>query len=137
MRQLILHRGLVLLAGLILCLHTVFPHVHGSDGNVVASVVVKEKPAEDRTFLDVLFELVTADLGEEHLEHFTQTDGNGVVVVLALPPAITPAVPAFLSAHKPESDQTIFQPIIVYHPLLPEEEALARQRPLRGPPSVG
>lgn len=137
MRQLTIHRGLVLLAGLILCLHTVFPHVHGPDGDVVATVVAKEKPAEDRTFLDVLFELVTADLGEEHLEHFTQSDGNAVVVVLALPPAVTPPEQTFLSADQQVGNQIIFQPLIAYHPLLPEEEALVRQRPLRGPPFVG
>lgn len=125
-----------MLAGLILSLHTVFPHVHAPHGEQGEVVVFAEQPDTERSLLEVLYELVTADLGEEHLEHFAPADVDGALV-LSIPPAIPLA--RLLSSVRDQvvAPQKDLQEIIAYHPLLPDEAAFIRQRPLRGPPTAG
>ncbi len=131
------HRGLVFLAGLMLCLHSIFPHVHAPHGDDGAVVVFAEHSGARPSFFEVLVDLVTADLGEEHLEHLAATDVD--LDLSPLLPASTMLWPAgfpFGDASQP-GPQNVIQEILAYHPLLPEDEVFARQRPLRGPPSVG
>ena len=137
MRHLMLHRGLVLLAGFILSLHTIFPHVHAPDGNETTTVVFSEASAEARSLLDVLYDLVTADLGEEHLENFTPANSDGTTVVLALPPAYLPPATPLFSGNLLTENQNKTREVIPPHLLLPDEVDLVRQCPLRGPPAVG
>lgn len=137
MRHLILHRGLVLLAGFILCLHTIFPHVHVGEGSETEVAVFSEESAETRSLLDVLYELVTADLGEEHLENFTPASSEVAMVVLVLPPALLPLTPWSYPGHLLVANESHTKEVIALPPLLPEEADLVRQCPLRGPPAVG
>lgn len=134
MRHLMLHRGLVLLAGFILCLHTVFPHVHAPHGAEEA-LVFAEKPSNERSFLDVLYDLVTADLGEEHLEHFTPADSDANLSALALSPTAPLGSYFFTAADQSIPPHQHRKQILTYHPLLPDDEMSILDRPLRGPPA--
>lgn len=65
------HRGLLLLAGLLLSLHSLVPHVHGSVRNVPGQLTLNNtlSPSQDlQSFLQDFF--AETDLGEDHLEHF-------------------------------------------------------------------
>ncbi len=78
-------RSCLLLAGLILCLHTVVPHVHGEQAGVTG---------QPYGLVDILKDLLGSDLGEDHLEHFSsgQDLDLSVDVVAALPPFAQPVL---------------------------------------------
>lgn len=72
MKATFFHRGFLLLAGLLLCLHSLVPHVHGPVRNSSGEETVESIPSSDGTLLGLLQDFVTdTDLGEDHLEHFS------------------------------------------------------------------
>lgn len=65
-----LYKGLLLLPGLLLTLHTLVPHVHGGE-SVSSSIPAADVPGErSLSVKDLLGKLIESDLGEDHLEHF-------------------------------------------------------------------
>lgn len=65
-----LRQGLLLLAGLLLTIHTVVPHVHGSPFSDASVPMAIQPPPALTGWLGILGDLVSGDMGEEHLEHF-------------------------------------------------------------------
>jgi hypothetical protein len=137
MRNQFFHRGLVLIAGFIFCLHTIYPHVHSSDG-VEEELSFTQATTDARSLLDLLCSLVEADLGEEHLEHFTASDLDASSLVVAVPSVVIhPPVTFYLPVVAPAADQIKGLRVVNDHPLLPDDKFLLCQRPLRGPPFYG
>ncbi|MFK8163965.1 MAG: hypothetical protein AB8H12_16080 [Lewinella sp.] len=127
------HRGLVMLAGLLLCLHTAIPHVHG----VVHS---NEQPIEisgnsscvDAGLLHLIKDLLSSDLGEDHLENFTPdfTKDHSILALLA-PTTIT----AFFPNHYLVLPSvTSAQQVASYLADLPPDDPIVGLEPSRGPP---
>lgn len=65
------HRGLLLLAGLLLSLHSMVPHVHGSVRNVSGQLTLNNTLSPSQGLQGFLQDFFSeTDLGEDHLEHF-------------------------------------------------------------------
>ncbi|WP_273445072.1 hypothetical protein [Neolewinella agarilytica] len=89
------HTTLLLLAGLLLSLHSVVPHVHGLPCGKPGEVTAGHIPASGGDLLGLLQDFFTnTDLGEDHLEHFSAD--HDVTLDLAftatLPPATLPHI---------------------------------------------
>lgn len=95
MKATLFHRGLLLLAGLLLSLHALVPHVHGYDQPGSVELRTETNSEGTTNLLSFLQDFFTdTDLGEDHLEHFS-TDHNinlDLQVPAVLPPAVWPAI---------------------------------------------
>lgn len=98
------HRGLLLVAGLLLSLHSLVPHVHADHCLGSGEITAKEIPASENGLLSLLQALFTSsDLGEDHLEHFA-ADHDSVLdldIIASLPPALSPVLAFFPYAAQP------------------------------------
>ncbi len=90
MRSLLLHRGIIFLAGILLCLHTLLPHVHANFTAGTDALSMGTRPEVNHSLLDLLSGLVEGDLGQEHLENFTQGKADLEVVKTIIAPAAAP-----------------------------------------------
>lgn len=89
------HRGLLTLAGLLLSLHSLVPHVHGEQLLAVNGTSINHIPGQSVDLFGLLQDLfANSDLGEDHLEHFSLDHDASVdlELVVFLPPAILPPV---------------------------------------------
>lgn len=127
-------RGLLLLSGLILLVHTLVPHVHGPHFLASGQTILAETPASP-SWLDVLAGLVDTDMGEEHLEHFSPE--KNVDYTLAAPAfvpgqAVAPYAELFFCALETSGGRTGFS----RSPVPQIEEVYLRRIAPRGPPPV-
>jgi len=133
MQRSLFHRGLVMLAGLLLCLHTVIPHVHGE-------LHPSQQPLEisgntscvDAGILYLIKDLLSSDLGEDHLENFTPDFTKDLSIVAFLAPAIMTTV--FPNHHPIVPSVTSAQQVASYLADLPPDDPVVGQEPSRGPP---
>lgn len=127
-------RGLLLLSGLILTLHTLVPHVHGAQQHSLPeTAALTPAPVNANSWLSFLADLVDADMGEDHLENFSPEKSLDLELPISVVPATIP--PALFAERYLYSTDTA---------LLPEEqpsvpapfltEAHLRRIALRGPP---
>ncbi|WP_020567365.1 hypothetical protein [Neolewinella persica] len=89
------HRALLLLAGLLLSLHSLVPHVHSGHSDSSGEVSAEIIPGTNGDLLGLLQNFFTnTDLGEDHLEHFS-SDNHATLdleVIALLPPADLPTI---------------------------------------------
>jgi|AntRauTorckE5430_2_1112549.scaffolds.fasta_scaffold00957_5 hypothetical protein len=128
-------RGLLLLSGLILMAHTLVPHVHGPQAFMPAATSIDQAQQTPSGWLDVLTDLVDADMGEDHLEHFSPEKTVDFVLLL---PNIVPALPSALFAERfflqPEAAT---ERITRHYATGPElKDVHLRAIALRGPPAM-
>ncbi len=76
-RKPVIDRILLLCAALLLCLHTLVPHVHHHDGEGAG------EPDDNPAWLVLLKNVVGADIGTQHLQHFSTADADPEVLLLA------------------------------------------------------
>lgn len=89
------HRTFLFLAGLLLSLHSLVPHVHGSSYAAPGETVALQAPSLNSDWLALLQDFFTeSDLGEDHLEHFSpgQDLAYDLGIVSLLPPTALPAI---------------------------------------------
>jgi|GEM_PF-3138290 len=90
------HRGLLLLAGLLLSLHSFVPHVHGDHPGDSGQETAKNTPPPQPDLLTLLQNIFTdTDLGEDHLEHFAADHDTTLdleISALRPPAALPPAI---------------------------------------------
>lgn len=100
------HSTLLLLAGLLLSLHSVVPHVHGIPCSSPGEVTTNNTSAPKGDILSLLQDFFTnTDLGEDHLEHFSAD--HDVTLDLAITATIPPtAFPAIVSVARKEPTVT-------------------------------
>lgn len=132
MRTLLLHRGIILLAGLLLSLHTLLPHVHVSQSGQLSTISFGERSPSSRGLFDLLSGLVHGDLGQEHLENFTKDQSDLGIVKADLVTASAIFVAQPLVSNKEWSSQFL----VSQESLPPIDAGLSLQHPLRGPPNL-
>ncbi len=128
------HRFPVLLAGFLLCLHTVVPHVHQlrlTAGQRIERCDVL-LPVNGQ-WLGLLRGVIGADMGQGHLEHLSVDRAEATLPVapaeaLALARQL-PEWPPF-----PPMAQRLLRLSPTSHPKWPPEGDYCRATPLRGPP---
>lgn len=122
-----------MLAGLLLCLHTAIPHVHGTLHSNSQSVEISDKSScVEEGVLHLLKDLLSSDLGEDHLENFTpdlQKDLNGTTyispaVLLAPFPVLNHVLAEITSARQAAT----------YLASLPPDDPVINAGLSRGPP---
>lgn len=127
-------RGLLLLSGLILTVHTLVPHVHSAHFVSPGETSISQTQDGPTDWLDILTDLVDADMGEDHLEYFSPEKTVDLVLVV---PTIIPTLPPALFA-----ERFLFQPqtaVRVEQDPAPGpklKEVFLRQVALRGPPAM-
>lgn len=126
-------RGLLLLAGLILTIHTLVPHVHGAHFITPGETSTSTNHETPFGWLDLLTDLVDADMGEDHLENFSPEKTIDFTLVV---PTFLPTLPSALFA-----ERFLFQPETAVRveqapsPSPQIKEVFLRQVALRGPPA--
>lgn len=126
-------RGLLLLSGLILTVHTLVPHVHGPQHVSTGEVSIGSDQEKATGWLAMLTDLVDVDMGEDHLEHFSPEKALDFV---GLVPNIVPIQSGMFF-----SDRYLLQPETALLkveqeriPRLKARDVYLHQVPLRGPP---
>lgn len=127
-------RGLLLLSGLMLVVHTLVPHVHGAHFLSSGETRVGSSEEGQNDWLAVLTDLVDAEMGEDHLEHFSpEKTVDFALVVTTFVPTLPPAL---------FTERFLFQPttaVLVDQAPAPcpkIKEIFLLQAVLRGPPRV-
>ena len=95
MRIIIIHRTFLLLAGLLLSLHSLVPHIHGSEDVTEVTVKTTGTLDENGNWLNFLQDFFTqTDMGEDHLEHFSpgQDLSLELDLIASVPPVILPTI---------------------------------------------
>lgn len=128
-------RGLLLLSGLILTVHTLVPHVHGVQHVSTSETGIGADKEKSTDWLALLTDLVDAEMGEDHLEHFSP---QKTLDFVELVPGIVPVLSSAFFA-----DRYLLQPETAVLKVEPERSAwlktkdvFLRQFPLRGPPAM-
>lgn len=134
MRQRNFHRFCILLAGLLLSLHTLVPHMHLAGRAAVADLSL-ETPAQDAgNIFGFLQTLVGSNLGQGHLEHFVQDHELPGTSTEIAPAAAPPVLP--LANFAPYSLPVALRRQRVFlHHLFPPDGRFDAPTALRGPPA--
>ena len=134
MQRNLLHHGIVLLAGLLLCLHTVIPHVHGSlhPSTLLVAEAGEQTNCVDEGLLRLIKDLLSSDLGEDHLENFTPDLNKDFSVDIALPlPDLTAPFPVL---NVGLAEVTSARQVSSYLANLPPDDPVVDLASTRGPP---
>jgi hypothetical protein len=91
------HHTFLLLAGLLLSLHSLVPHVHGPEWAGPEEPIAYNAPAPNNNWLSLLQDFFTnTDLGEDHLEYFSPSQDLllefELELVSILPPVELPTI---------------------------------------------
>ncbi len=121
-----------MLAGLLLCLHTLMPHVHAEVFLQPGEITLAEAPNPGHSLFDLLSGLVQGDLGQEHLENFTEEQPDALLAKTFFAPA---AAPLLLYPTPPKPLVGVLSAGRAHQELLlPKSVALQLSCPQRGPP---
>lgn len=129
-------RGLLLLSGLILTLHTLVPHVHAAHQHLSSeATVLSPAPANTDSWLSFFTDFVDADMGEDHLENFSPEKSIDFELVIPMLPATLPPA-LFAERYLYSTDTALPRAAWCPAPELFITEAHLRGIALRGPPAM-